>query len=163
MTQYTKQWIIETVNSLNPSLVIDAGCGTNHYKAHIANLVGFDPNDPVHADRVDTIQSAQFDPASADAVLALGSMQFGTRESVRADLERVVSWLKPQGLLFMRVKSSQGLDRMWNKLTYNHQPRYCWTQQDQTEWGSQMGLVLEPMPSLLDQDPVKWRWVWRKR
>ena len=38
LKQWHYSWLVDSVNSLDPSLVIDAGCGTNKWKTKIKNL-----------------------------------------------------------------------------------------------------------------------------
>lgn len=97
------QGIVELANSRNPTLVIDAGCGRNQYKPHIKNLVGFDPNPYQNADFRSSILEAEFEENSADVVLALGSVQFGTTDNVKANIRKLISWTKPGGLIIMRA------------------------------------------------------------
>jgi hypothetical protein len=40
--KYAGMNLIKDINSLDPDLVIDAGCGHNRFKGHITNLIGFD-------------------------------------------------------------------------------------------------------------------------
>jgi hypothetical protein len=95
--------IYTRINALNPMLVIDAGCGRNKHKAHIQNLVGFDASDFPEVDINCPILEAPFDPESADAVLCLGSVQFISREYIIENMDRIISWVKPGGLIEMRV------------------------------------------------------------
>lgn len=93
----------ERVNALNPSLVIDAGCGRNKHKAHIKNLIGFDASAFPEADFHCPILEAPFEDNCADAVLALGSIQFISKEYIISNMEKIISWVKPGGLIEMRV------------------------------------------------------------
>jgi trans-aconitate methyltransferase len=95
--------IYERVNALNPTLVIDAGCGRNNHKSHIKNLVGFDASPFPEVDHCCPISEAPFAPQSADAVLCLGSVQFISRDYIKENMDRIVSWVKPGGLIEMRV------------------------------------------------------------
>jgi hypothetical protein len=110
----------ERVNALNPSLVIDAGCGRNKHKAHIKNLVGFDASPFPEVDYHCPILEAPFDINSADAVLCLGSIQFISREYIKENIDRVISWVKPGGLIEMRVMV---WDSNANDYKKKHDPR----------------------------------------
>ena len=109
--------LVQFVNSLDPQLVIDAGCGLNPLKGKIQNLVGFDPvaNDDV--DIVATIETAEFDAESADVVLALGSINYHDEDVIVNQINIVTQWLKPNGLLIMK-----GNPQHSPKV-----PRYMWT------------------------------------
>jgi hypothetical protein len=107
-------WIIEYANSLNPSLVIDAGCGRNMYKGQIQNLIGFDSGDYDNVDFKSTILDANFDDNSADIVMALGSIQFVSLKYIRKNLEKIVGWTKPGGHMIMRatIRDQDHLDKI---------------------------------------------------
>jgi len=91
------------INALNPKLVIDAGCANNIHKDKINNLIGFDAMPFPSADQHCTILDAKFNLNSADAVIAYGSIQYLDELVVRENLKKVISWLKPHGLLEMKV------------------------------------------------------------
>lgn len=101
--------LVDEINQLNPNLVIDAGCGENPLKGKIKNLVGFDP---VHeqADFISTIESAPFSDACADVVLALGSVNFGSRNNVLGQLAILKSWVRHGGRIYMRGCPGDGYD-----------------------------------------------------
>jgi trans-aconitate methyltransferase len=91
------------VNALDPTLVIDAGCGRNKHKEHIKNLIGIDASPFPEVDINCPILEATFQPNCADVVLALGSVQFISREYIIENMEKLISWVKPGGLIEMRV------------------------------------------------------------
>ena len=94
--------LVQFVNSLDPQLVIDAGCGLNPLKGKIQNLIGFDPVDNDGVDIIATIETAQFDAESADVVLALGSINYHDEDVIVNKINIVKEWLKPNGLLIMK-------------------------------------------------------------
>ena len=108
------------INALNPTLVIDAGCGRNNHKAHIKNLIGFDASPFTGVDIHCPILEAPFEPNCADAVLVLGSIQFISREYIIENMERVISWLKPEGLIEMRSLLNDNTTKNWLE-TYTRQ------------------------------------------
>ena len=93
----------QRINALDPKLVIDVGCGRNKHRQRIPNLIGFDASPFPEVDRHCTILEAEFEINSADAVLCLGSVQFISREYIIENMDRVFSWVKPGGLIEMRV------------------------------------------------------------
>lgn len=93
--------LIDAVNQLDPTLVIDAGCGINYFKGKIKNLVGYDPVFS-EADIKCTHASAPFEKECADVILALGSVNWGTHDDIGAMLLKLKTWLKPNGRLIMR-------------------------------------------------------------
>jgi SAM-dependent methyltransferase len=94
----------DQINRYKPELVIDAGCGTNLWKAKIKNLVGFDKKP--HPDLDYNCNYKEFDlqvqPGTADFVFCLGSMH--AEADVSHELDLVYKWLKPGGRVIMRVR-----------------------------------------------------------
>jgi hypothetical protein len=95
--------LINEINNLNPRLVIDAGCGHNVFKKYINNLIGFDQELYPTADFQSSILDAEFAPGSADVILCLGSLHFGSQEFVYKNFERIMHWLAPRGYVVMRI------------------------------------------------------------
>jgi len=166
--KHTGKNLIQEINALDPDLVIDAGCGHNRFKGHINNLIGFDSEPFPYVDIVDSIENINFREGCADAILALGSLQFGDREFVKKQTAKVASWLKPGGFLVMRTMND------WLKDTeypfWDHQ--YKWTKEDVEEIGLELNLELhkgiftEWVPEKTKDGP-KWKstrlaWWWQK-
>jgi len=116
----------QRINALDPKLVIDVGCGRNQHKSHIKNLVGFDASPFPEVDRHCTILEAEFDINSADAVLCLGSIQYISREYVLANIDRVMGWVKPGGLIEMRVMLNDEFSQEYHKVYDRRNVRYPW-------------------------------------
>ena len=93
----------ERINALNPQLVIDVGCGRNYNKNSIKNLIGFDAVPYPEVDIHCTILEAPFKPLSADAVIAYSVLQMLNEEYKIQCYEKVISWVKYDGLLEMRA------------------------------------------------------------
>jgi hypothetical protein len=146
--------LIDDVNALDADLVIDVGCGHNRFKGHIKNLIGFDPQPFPMADIQSDIASINFRPESADVLLVLGSIQFGTRENVKQNLDKVVSWLKPGGVIVMRTLYQFDT----NTIPYAD-VHYVWTDKDIEEFGSSNKLTIIKGP-FVDQAPKSSRLVW---
>ncbi len=96
-------FVVEVATSVNPQLVIDAGCGHNVYKNLIPNVIGFDPGDFSGADFKSTILEAEFEPESADVILALGSIHFVSKPYIKKNIKKLLSWLKPGGIMICRA------------------------------------------------------------
>jgi len=146
--------LIDDVNALDADLVIDVGCGHNRFKGHIKNLIGFDPQPFPMADIQSDIASINFRPESADVLLVLGSIQFGTRENVKQNLDKVVSWLKPGGFIVMRT-----LYQFDTSTIPYADVHYVWTDKDIEEFGSSNKLTMIKGP-FVDQAPKSSRLVW---
>ena len=114
------------INALNPTLVIDAGCGRNNHKAHIKNLIGFDASPFTEVDIHCPILEAPFETETADAVLALGSVQYISREYILANMEKIISWVKPGGLIEIRVKFNNTFSQEYHKVYDKDVVRYLW-------------------------------------
>lgn len=137
--KYAGKNLVEEINALDPDLVIDVGCGKNRFKGHINNLIGFDQSPFPFVDIISTIQDINFREESADVCLGLGSIQFGTRDEVIKDLEKVLSWIKPGGYLIMRTMN-QWLHPGRDYAHWDHQ--YRWTMEDIDELGKKYNLSL---------------------
>jgi hypothetical protein len=98
---YSGLALIDTVNAINPRAVLDIGCGYNEYKGKINNLVGLDPFNS-SADIQCKISDYTTDQ-KFDAVLALGSINFGSTDKIFTELEKAISLTAPKGKLFFRV------------------------------------------------------------
>lgn len=82
--------------------VLDVGCGYHPFKGRIKNLIGIDKyND--HADVLIDILDYDAAAESFDVVLALGSTNLHSFELIEKQIEKIVSWCRPGGKIFMRV------------------------------------------------------------
>ena len=125
-----KKDLMEEVNNLESSLVIDAGCGHNVFKGKIKNLIGFDISNFPNADFVSSIQDAEFENESADVVLALGSVQFGNKTDVYEDVAKLVSWVKPGGYIVMRARMDQNFLPLDKRNSPRKSFQYFWSEDD---------------------------------
>jgi SAM-dependent methyltransferase len=99
--KYSGVALIDEVNSLKPRAVLDVGCGYNEFKGKIDNLIGIDPyNDKadLQVSTLDYKTDQQF-----DAILCLGSVNFGSRDKIMAEVSRCVDLLAEGGTMFFRV------------------------------------------------------------
>jgi len=98
--------VVDVVTALNssPNLVIDVGCGHNQYKGVIPNLVGFDPVEyNSNIDQICTLEDAKFDTESADIIMALGSINYGSFDYILSQYQKLDTWLKPGGYVVCRA------------------------------------------------------------
>lgn len=94
------------VNELRPESVIDVGCGFNRYKETVecTEFVGIDPFNPAADIKQGVYEYQNANPdRQFDAVLALGSINFGTKEKILAEIESVDKLTKSGGTQFWRV------------------------------------------------------------
>jgi hypothetical protein len=94
--------LVDEVNKLNPRNVLDVGCGYHPFKGRINNLVGIDPyND--QADYEVDILDYQVKPESHDVIIALGSINFNSRDELEARFSHCVDLLEKGGKFFLRA------------------------------------------------------------
>jgi len=86
-TTYTGLSLIDSVNALDPNLVLDVGCGQNFYKNKIKNLVGIDIFGQ-DCDLCFDYFSSDYH-TKADAILVLGVLEYGSPEQVHQKLVRI--------------------------------------------------------------------------
>lgn len=160
--------LIEEVNKLDPDLVIDVGCGHNRFKGHIKNLIGFDREPFPFADIYMSIDEINFRPESADVLLILGSIQFGTFDLVERHMDKVIKWLKPGGFIVMRC-----MQRHLRDVPYSHQnAHYIWKPEDIEYFTKKYDLTIHKGPwdeNVFNFDEVKTKiintrkvWWWKK-
>jgi trans-aconitate methyltransferase len=154
--KYSGRNLIDEVNSLNPKLVIDVGCGTNVYKKYIKNLIGFDQAPYPQADFQAFLEDAVFEPESADVIMCLGSLHFGTREQVYEKFDRVIKWLSPGGHIIMRTMLSMEMPDFANSFFY------IWTPEDIEYLGQLHNLKVVKGPFEDTGTGTRTVWWWQK-
>jgi len=92
--KYSGLALIDEVNALKPRAVLDVGCGYNEFKGKIDNLVGIDHE-------VGTLEYKT--DQKFDVILCLGSVNFGSRDKIIAEVSRCVNLLADGGTMFFRV------------------------------------------------------------
>lgn len=81
--------------------VLDVGCGNNPFKALLPCVLGIDPAFD-QADVKTTIED--FETAQRfDVATCLGSINFGTEETIRKQVSKVVSLLRPHAVVYWRL------------------------------------------------------------
>jgi len=93
--KYSGLQLIDEVNSLKPRAVLDVGCGYNEFKGKINNLTGIDPYN-VHADWKVGALDYKTDK-KYDVILCLGSINFGSRDKIMAEVAKCVTMLADGG------------------------------------------------------------------
>ena len=99
--KYSGLALIDEVNNLKPRAVLDVGCGYNEFKGKIDNLIGIDPYNDEADLKVSTLQYKT--NQKFDAILCLGSVNFGNRDKIIAEVSRCVHLLADSGIMFFRV------------------------------------------------------------
>lgn len=97
--------LVDKVNALNPTSVLDVGCGYNPYKGKINNLVGIDPYVRQGPDIQQTIYEyyTENKETQHDVVLCMGSINFGPYNKIIQEIDMVDQLTKQGGHQFWRV------------------------------------------------------------
>lgn len=99
---YTGWALAEEISRTNPGAVLDVGCGYHPFKGRIPNLVGIDPYNNCADYEVD-ILDYRVRPGTYDAIIALGSINFNSREDIEARFSHCVDLLAPGGKFYLRA------------------------------------------------------------
>ena len=99
--KYSGLALIDEVNSLKPRAVLDVGCGYNEFKGKINNLIGIDPYNNKADLQVATLEYRT--DQKFDVIMCLGSVNFGSRDKIIAEIKRCVDLLEDGGTMFFRV------------------------------------------------------------
>jgi SAM-dependent methyltransferase len=99
---YTGWTLVDEVNALKPDSVLDVGCGYHPFKGRIQNLIGIDPYNNCADYEVD-ILDYKVRPDSHDAILALGSINFNSRDEIEQRFAHCVRLLKTGGKFYLRA------------------------------------------------------------
>jgi len=100
--EHTGWELAEEVNKLNPKNVLDVGCGYHPFKGRIQNLIGIDPYNNCADYEVD-ILDYKVKPESHDVIIALGSINFNSRDEIDARFAHCVNLLEVGGKFFLRA------------------------------------------------------------
>jgi len=96
---YTGWELAEEVNKLNPRSVLDVGCGYHPFKGRINNIVGIDPYNNCADYMVDILDYV----GKHDVVIALGSINFNSRDEIEARFKKCVDLLEQGGRFYLRA------------------------------------------------------------
>lgn len=100
--EHTGWELADEVNKLNPTSVLDVGCGYHPFKGRIQNLIGIDPYNNCADYEVD-ILDYKVKPESHDVIIALGSINFNSRDEIQQRFAHCVTLLKTGGKFFLRA------------------------------------------------------------
>jgi SAM-dependent methyltransferase len=99
---YTGWQLVEEVNKAKPKAVLDVGCGYNQFKERIPNLVGIDPYNNC-ADYMVDILDYRVKPGTYDCIIALGSINFNSKEDIEQRFAHCVDLLAKGGKFYLRA------------------------------------------------------------
>ena len=99
--KYLGPVLINKINQLKPRKVLDIGCGYHEFKGKIDNLIGIDP----YNDCADIcVKLLDYHPEEKyDAIIVLGSINFGGIDKIFAELSHTVDLCNPGAVMFFRV------------------------------------------------------------
>ena len=100
--EHTGWDLADEINKLNPERVLDVGCGYHPFKGRITNLIGIDPYNNCADYEVD-ILDYRVKPDSHDVIIALGSINFNSKDEIEQRFAHCVSLLKQGGKFFLRA------------------------------------------------------------
>jgi hypothetical protein len=104
---YTGFQLVEEINNQNPRAVLDVGCGYHPFKGRIKNIVGIDPYNNCADFEVDILEY-KVKNENYDHILALGSINFNSRDEIEARFAHCVDLLMPGGKFYLRA--NPGID-----------------------------------------------------
>ena len=100
--EHTGWELAEEINRLSPKSVLDVGCGYHPFKGRIQNLIGIDPYNNCADYEVD-ILDYKVKPESHDVIIALGSINFNSRDEIESRFEHCVNLLTKGGMFYLRA------------------------------------------------------------
>ena len=100
--EYTGWELADEINKLNPEKVLDVGCGYHPFKGRIQNIIGIDPYNNQADYEVDILEY-KVKPESHDVIIALGSINFNSKDEIEARFEHCVNLLKKNGKFYLRA------------------------------------------------------------
>lgn len=133
--------------------VLDVGCGYHPFKGKIKNLLGIDKYNSA-ADIVIDLMDFDAKIEDYDVILVLGSVHFHNFELVEKQIERILSWCKPGGRLYMRVNPQI------EKILSPKQASYAWTIEDIDYFTKKHNLkIIKPVQMITDE---RYIFTWQK-
>lgn len=153
--KYSGLALIDEINSLKPRKVLDIGCGYHEFKGKIDNIVGIDP----YNDAADLcVKLLDHHPDEKyDAVIALGSINFGSTDKIYAELEHAVSLCNPGAVMFFRANPGLPHDKNESNWIYF----YPWDSNFIVNCAEQLGV--EILDIRTDSHKNRLYFVWRTK
>ena len=94
--------LAEEVSKQDPINVLDVGCGYHPFKGRIPNLIGIDPYNNCADYEVDILEY-KVKPESHDHIIALGSINFNSKDEIEERFAHCVSLLQTGGKFYLRA------------------------------------------------------------
>jgi len=99
--EHTGWELADEINKLNPERVLDVGCGYHPFKGRINNLIGIDPYNNCADYEVDILEYRV--KHFYDVIIALGSINFNSRDEIESRFSHCVDLLKTGGRFYLRA------------------------------------------------------------
>jgi hypothetical protein len=100
--EHTGWQLVDEINKLDPKKVLDVGCGYHPFKGRIKNLIGIDPFNN-QADYEVDILDYKVKPESHDVIIALGSINFNSKDEIEQRFAHCVNLLSIGGRFYLRA------------------------------------------------------------
>jgi hypothetical protein len=100
--EHTGWELADEINKLSPEKVLDVGCGYHPFKGRIQNIIGIDPYNNCADYEVDILEY-KVKLESHDVILALGSINFNSKDEIEARFKHCVNLLKKGGKFYLRA------------------------------------------------------------
>jgi hypothetical protein len=94
--------LAEEVAKQDPKNVLDVGCGYHPFKGRIPNLIGIDPYNDCADYEVDILEY-KVRPESHDHIIALGSINFNSKDEIEERFAHCVTLLQKGGKFYLRA------------------------------------------------------------
>jgi hypothetical protein len=94
--------LAEEIAKQDPKNVLDVGCGYHPFKGRIPNLIGIDPYNNCADYEVDILEY-KVKPESHDHIIALGSINFNSKDEIEERFAHCVSLLQKGGKFYLRA------------------------------------------------------------
>jgi hypothetical protein len=94
--------LADEIAKQDPKNVLDVGCGYHPFKGRIPNLIGIDPYNNCADYEVDILEY-KVKPESHDHVIALGSINFNSKDEIEQRFAHCVNLLQKGGKFYLRA------------------------------------------------------------
>jgi hypothetical protein len=94
--------LAESIAKQDPKNVLDVGCGYHPFKGRIPNLIGIDPYNDCADYEVDILEY-RVKPESHDHIIALGSINFNSKDEIEERFAHCVGLLQKGGKFYLRA------------------------------------------------------------
>jgi hypothetical protein len=100
--EHTGWELADEINKLNPEKVLDVGCGYHPFKGRIQNIIGIDPYNNCADYEVDILEY-KVKSESHDVIIALGSINFNSKDEIETRFSHCINLLKNNGKFYLRA------------------------------------------------------------